>query len=93
MNRVLLFGNRHSTALLSNSSPTSISSAHKSSTRNYLIVYEGDFLHSEALLLVEVLLVLENPLIEELLQLFIAVGGRADGSIINPSIINFRYTI
>ena len=43
------------------------------SDRNYLIVHEGNLLNSEALLLIEILLVLEDPLIEELLELLIAV--------------------
>ena len=40
----------------------------------YLIVYEGNLLDSEALLLVEILLVFQDPLIEELLELLIAVN-------------------
>jgi hypothetical protein len=42
-------------------------------TDGHLVVNEGDLLDPEPLLFVELLLVLEDPLVEELLQLLVAV--------------------
>ena len=40
---------------------------------SHLIIHETNLLHSQSLFLVEILFVLQNSLIEELLQFFVAI--------------------
>ena len=55
----------------------------------HLVVDEGDFLDPQPLFLIELLLLLEDPLVEELLQLLVAVVDAelleaVDGEVLEP---------